>query len=164
MKNSLLLILPALLAVTGCNKNHKPALSNRQLLEAMDGHIFEVDLPSNVSPKDSAGLAILHPGGKIDTIGGSLIGERTSKITVVCFSPDEGTFRWKLFYGRGSVGGKTRSFPKSSAHSTVASPRGNAPGETLIRFSTDGSVNHAPGPPTGDDFDLIFHVEKAPGP
>ncbi|MBX3739342.1 MAG: hypothetical protein KF712_00015 [Akkermansiaceae bacterium] len=164
MKYSLLLILPALLSVTGCNKNHKPALSNRQLLEAMDGYIFEVTLPANVTAKDNAGLAILRPGGKIELFGGSLLGEGTSKVTVVCFSPDEGNFRWKLFYGSGNVGGRTRSFPKTSAHSTMARPKGNAPGETLIRFSADGSVNHTPGPPTGDDFDLIFHVEKRTGP
>jgi|GEM_PF-4785277 len=161
MKTSLLLILPGLLAIAGCNKNQKPALSNHQLLDAMGGYVFEIEVPASVPPKDSAGLAILRPGGKVETLGGSLIGERTGTITVVCFSPDEGNFRWKVFYEEDrSIEAKIRHFPKSSAHSTIATPKGNAPGDTLIRFSADGSVNHTPGPPTGDDFDLIFHVEK----
>ncbi|RYD35012.1 MAG: hypothetical protein EOP87_08100 [Verrucomicrobiaceae bacterium] len=82
---------------------------------------------------------------------------------MVCFAPDEGNFRWKLFYGNGSLGGRDRHFPKTSASSTVANPKGNVPGERLIRFSADGSVNNTPGPPTGDDFDLIFHIEKRTG-
>jgi hypothetical protein len=137
-----------------------PSLSNEQLLQSMEGEIFEVTLPRNLTSEDSAGLAVLRPDGKIEHLTDSTGWDGIRKVKVICFPREQGGFRWVFFYQNMSLRGRLPNFPKNLASSINGNRNGISPGQRLIRFSEDGSVNDASPLPTGDDFDLIFYVGK----
>ncbi len=58
------------------------------------------------------------------------------------------------FFGRSS----TSNFPATKGSISIKH-RGITEGEGLMRFSLDDSINMSDSP-EGDDFDIIFHVQK----
>ena len=162
MHLKILAIVLSAACVLGCKDSastKKPSLTNDELLQLMEGELFEVKVPDSIKSDQFAGLAIRHSNGTIDTFSSSNGWVPGETVKVVCFSPKKNVFRYAYFRESGSGSGSTSNFPITQQVSANMKKSGLKEGEQLIRCSKDNSVTIA-GAPQGDDFDVVFHVQE----
>ena len=156
------LVLPvSLIFLVGCKNeitSKNPSLSNAELLELMQGELFEVQVPKNISSDHFAGLAIKYSDGSIDPMGCSNSWVPDETVKIICFSPEKNIFRYAYFRESGSGRGETTNFPITRQVSANAKRSGLSENERLVRYSRDNSIRIL-GEPHGDDFDVVFHVQ-----
>ena len=152
-----------LASLVGCKdqESRAPALTNEQLLQLMDGELFEVTVPDGIQEDQFAGLAIRYSDGKLDTMGSSTGWTPGEVVKIVYFSPEENIFRYAYFRELGRGSGSTTRFPVTEQVSPNMKRVDLSEGERLVRYSRDNSIT-VTGDATGDDFDVIFHVQEKP--
>ena len=150
-----------LASLVGCKDqvSRAPSLSNEQLLQLMDGELFEVTVPEGVEEDQFAGLAIRYSDGKLDIMGSSTGWTPGEVVKIVCFSPEDNIFRYAYFRELGRGSGSTTRFPVTEQVSPNMKRVGLSEGARLVRYSRDNSIT-VTGDATGDDFDVIFHVQE----
>jgi hypothetical protein len=124
----------------------------------MYGELFEVIVPNDIEQDQLAGLAIRYTDGKIVPMERSTGWTRGEAVKVVCFSPDKNTLRYAYFRKNGRSCGLITNFPITAQVSANTKRVGLTEGERLVRYSRD-NVIAVTGEPTGDDFDVVFHVQ-----
>ena len=152
-----------LASLIGCKDQEPraPSLTNDQLLQLMDGELFEVTVPDDIEEDQFAGLAIRYSDGKLDIIGSTTGWTPGEVVKIVCFSPEENIFKYAYFREMGRGSGSTTRFPVTEQVSPNGKRVGLSEGERLVRYSRDNSIT-VTGDATGDDFDVIFHVQEIP--
>ena len=114
MHLKILAIVLSAACVLGCKDSastKKPSLTNDELLQLMEGELFEVKVPDSIKSDQFAGLAIRHSNGTIDTFSSSNGWVPGETVKVVCFSPKKNVFRYAYFRESGSGSGSTSNFP-----------------------------------------------------
>ena len=127
-------------------------------MRAQGASDFVIVMPDDITPSNMIGLAFKYPDGTIDDFGGSSPWEAGEHIRVVVFSDVKGSPRYSIVSEKGSLRG---SLPSKFKHQswTTTKPLYKA-GESLIRYSTDGTITVG-DQLTSDDVDLILYIKQA---
>ena len=162
MKRYILFIATLAFSLIGCKQNKpesKPSLTTDELLQLMGGELFEITVPDSIQEDQHAGLAIRCSDGSIKPMGSSTGWLPGEVVKFVCFTNDEN--RYKYSYLREKADGRgSMMLPEHRGMNTINTKRtGLVEGEMLMRFSKDAVIVGG-DLPEGDDFDIIFHVQK----
>jgi len=134
----------------------KQMISADELMQSLGGSDFHVVIPDDIDSTSMVGLAFKYPNGKIDNFGGSSHWKPGEKVRVVIFSPNEGNPRYSIVSNNGTIRG---TLPTRFNHNSWSTSKPlYKTGESLIRFSTDGTVSGG-GEVDSDDVDLILYVK-----
>lgn len=158
-----ILLLPLLLfsckdstTTTASTNNSKQMISANELMRALGGSDFQVILPDDIDASSIVGLAFKYPDGTIERFGGSSAWKAGEKVRVILFLGDNKKPKYSVVSNNGTLSG---TFPKKFDSEAWSSSKPlYKTGESLIRFSTDGSVTHG-DKLSHDDVDLILHVK-----
>ena len=131
------------------NSEARDLISADELMRALGGNDFLVQLPDDIDSSDMIGLALKHPDGTVHLVDAFRPWEPGSKVRVIIFSNSEERSRYSIVSKNKILKG---SFPETKYGFSFGHKPIYKLGETLItyRASSNGSNK--------DSLQLILHI------
>lgn len=131
------------------------SLTAEELLQALEGELFEVKLPTDLKETDQIGISF-RPAGKEPRSSGSFSGGLVpgEVVKVILFHPVDETCRYSILSRNGRFSGNVRVGPHQN-FAINSERKGILTGDWLLRTSRDPSVVIG-GEPGQDDGDIVL--------